>query len=261
MGPDPDCRARQPRERSSWRDFLSGLKARGLAGVDFVVSDNHEGLKAAIRKVLPGTAWQRSCVHFLRNALDYVPRNVDDDCLQELRWFYDWRDIAQWLAKWQAKYPRLYNWVEDNIAETLTYYRLPLPQRFVYEPLEFFHLLGEFDPQRLRPLAFGVQAPLAIDRIQPFQVLHVARGQRALEHPFGIVGRLVVGTRTLNDAVNLAGVMLRWRRRPWRRRRQGVVRISGRTRQIASVLRQSCYSPAGKRPVVTSNKEGEKHGV
>jgi putative transposase len=119
--------------RSSWRDFLSGLKARGLAGVEFVVSDNHEGLKAAIREVLPEAAWQRCYVHFLRNALDYVPRKVDDDCLQELRWFYDRRnlaevrrDIAAWLAKWQAKYPRLCNWVEDNIEETLTYYRLPL---------------------------------------------------------------------------------------------------------------------------------------
>jgi putative transposase len=105
--------------RSSWRDFLSAL---------------HEGLKAAIREVLPEAAWQRCYVHFLRNALDYVPRKVDDDCLQELRWFYDRRDLAEvrcdiatWLAKWQAKYPRLCNWVEDNIEETLTYYRLPLP--------------------------------------------------------------------------------------------------------------------------------------
>ena len=113
--------------RSSWRDFLSGLKARGLVGVEFVVSDNHEGLKAAIREVLPEAAWQRCYVHFLRNALDYVPREVDDDCLQELRWFYDRRelaevrrDIAQWLGKWQTKYPRLCNWVEDNIEETLT---------------------------------------------------------------------------------------------------------------------------------------------
>jgi putative transposase len=120
--------------RSSWRDFLSGLKARGLAGVEFVVSDNHEGLKSAIREVLPEAAWQRCYVHFLRNALDYVPRKVDDDCLQELRWFYDRRDlgearrdIAQWLAKWQTKYPRLCDWVEDHIEETLTYYRLPLP--------------------------------------------------------------------------------------------------------------------------------------
>ena len=119
--------------RSSWRDFLSGLKQRGLFGVEFVVSDDHEGLKGAIREVLPGAAWQRCYVHFLRNALDYVPRKVDDDCLQELRWVYDRRelaevrrDIAQWLGKWQAKYAKLCDWAEDNIEETLTYYRLPL---------------------------------------------------------------------------------------------------------------------------------------
>src|SRR5229473_3401257 len=73
--------------RSSWRDFLSGLKTRGLTGVEFVVSDDHSGLKAAIREVLPEAVWQRCYVHFLRNALDYVPRKVDDDCLMELRWF------------------------------------------------------------------------------------------------------------------------------------------------------------------------------
>lgn len=119
--------------RSSWRDFLATLKARGLHGVEFVVSDDHPGLKKAIAEILPEAAWQRCYVHFLRNALDYVPRKVDDDCLQELRWFYDRRDIgevrrdiAQWLAKWQGKYPKLTAWVEDNIEETLTYYRLPL---------------------------------------------------------------------------------------------------------------------------------------
>jgi putative transposase len=120
--------------RSSWRDFLLGLRQRGLFGVEFVVSDDHAGLKAAIREVLPEAVWQRCYVHFLRNALDYVPRKVDDDCLRELRWFYDRRelsevrrDIAAWLSKWQGKYPRLCAWVEENIEETLSYYRLPLP--------------------------------------------------------------------------------------------------------------------------------------
>ncbi len=119
---------------SSWRAFVAGLKQRGLAGVEFVVSDDHPGLKAAIREVLPEAVWQRCYVHFLRNALDYVPRKVDDDCLMELRWFYDRRDLAevkrdlaQWIAKWQAKYPRLVDWVESNIEETLSFYRLPLP--------------------------------------------------------------------------------------------------------------------------------------
>jgi putative transposase len=119
--------------RSSWKDFLLGLKARGLHGVEFVVSDDHPGLKQAIREVVPEAVWQRCYVHFLRNALDYVPRKVDDDCLMELRWFYDRRDLgevrrdlAAWLSKWQAKYPKLTGWVEDNIEETLSYYRLPL---------------------------------------------------------------------------------------------------------------------------------------
>jgi hypothetical protein len=118
---------------SSWREFLLGLRQRGLHGVEFVVSDDHAGLKQAIREVLAEAAWQRCYVHFLRNALDYLPRRANDDCLQELRWIYDRRelaevrrDLAAWLAKWSSKYPRLCGWVEENIEETLTYYRLPL---------------------------------------------------------------------------------------------------------------------------------------
>jgi putative transposase len=68
--------------RSSWRDFLLGLKARGLHGVEFVVADDHAGLRAALREVLAEAAYQRCYVHFLRNALDHGPRRVDDDCLQ-----------------------------------------------------------------------------------------------------------------------------------------------------------------------------------
>ena len=118
--------------RSSWRDFLLGLKERGLHGVEFVVADDHAGLRAALREALSEAAYQRCYVHFLRNALDYVPRKVDDDCLQELRWLYDRRDLgearrdlAAWLARWQGKYPKLTSWVEDNIEEKLTFYRLP----------------------------------------------------------------------------------------------------------------------------------------
>jgi putative transposase len=75
-------------------------------------------------------------VPFLRNALDYVPRKVGDDCLLELRWMYDRRDLSEvrrdlaaWLTKWSRKYPKLTSWVEENIEETLTYFRLPLAHR------------------------------------------------------------------------------------------------------------------------------------
>jgi len=119
---------------TSWRDFIHGLKERGLSGVFFVVTDDHAGLKKAIGELLPEAIWQRCYVHFLRNALDYLPRKADDDCLQELRWIYDRRDLQEaqrdlqaWLQKWQQKYPRLCDWVDENIQETLSFYKLPLP--------------------------------------------------------------------------------------------------------------------------------------
>jgi putative transposase len=118
--------------RSSWKDFLLGLRERGLHGLEHVVADDHAGLRAAIREVLPEAAFQRCYVHFLRNALDHLPRKADDDCLQELRWIYDRRelvearaDLAAWLKKWSPRYEKLTSWVEESIEETFTYYRLP----------------------------------------------------------------------------------------------------------------------------------------
>ena len=67
------------------------LRQRGLSGVEFVVSDDHAGLRQATVEVLPEAVY----VHFLRNALDYVSRKVGDDCLRELRWLYDRRDLAE----------------------------------------------------------------------------------------------------------------------------------------------------------------------
>lgn len=122
----------QRESATSWKDFLLALKARGLAGVLLAISDDHPGLKKAIAEVLPEAAWQRCYVHFLRNALDYLSRKANDDCLVELRWLYDRRDLeearrdlAAWLARWQERYPKLCEWVEANIEETFTFYRLP----------------------------------------------------------------------------------------------------------------------------------------
>ena len=119
--------------QSSWKQFLEKLRERGLRGVQLVVSDDHVGLRKAVREVLPAALWQRCYVHFLRNALDYLPKKADDDCLTELRWIYERRtgdearqDLAVWLNKWGARYGKLCRWVEENIEETLTFYVLPL---------------------------------------------------------------------------------------------------------------------------------------
>ena len=61
--------------RESWSTFMRGLIERGLHGVRLVVSDAHEGLKAAIATILPQAQWQRCRVHFLRNIMAHVPQH------------------------------------------------------------------------------------------------------------------------------------------------------------------------------------------
>jgi len=61
---------------ASWLAFLRGLVARGLHGVQLVVSDAHEGLKSAIAATLSGAAWQRCRTHYTANLLTKVPRSA-----------------------------------------------------------------------------------------------------------------------------------------------------------------------------------------
>jgi len=137
--------------QTSWRDVLLELKSRGLRGVEFVVSDDHAGLKRAIAEVIPEAVWQRCYVHFLRNALDHLPRKAVDDCRQELRWLYDRRDLSeaqkdltQWLERWETRYPKLCEWVEENIGETFSFYRLPLQH---HKHLKSTNMLERFNEE------------------------------------------------------------------------------------------------------------------
>ncbi len=61
---------------AGWLAFLRSLVARGLCGVELVISDAHVGLKAAIESALPGASWQRCRTHFMRNLLVRVPKSM-----------------------------------------------------------------------------------------------------------------------------------------------------------------------------------------
>lgn len=63
-------------EEAFWTEFLRSLLRRGLTGVRLVISDAHEGLKAAIARVLQGASWQRCRVHFQRNFLSHIPKDM-----------------------------------------------------------------------------------------------------------------------------------------------------------------------------------------
>src|SRR6476646_5858903 len=77
-----------------WTQFLRSLKARGLGGVQLVISDAHTGLKQAISAVLLGAAWQRCRVHFLRNVLAQVPKGSAEMVAAAIRTIFAQPDAA-----------------------------------------------------------------------------------------------------------------------------------------------------------------------
>jgi putative transposase len=115
-----------------WLAFLRGLVARGLTGVQLVVSDAHEGLKTAVSAVLHGTSWQRCRVHFLRNALALVPKAAAALVAATIRTVFAqpepemaheaWRRVADGF---QARYPKLAALLDHAEPEVLAYLAFP----------------------------------------------------------------------------------------------------------------------------------------
>ena len=118
-------------------------------------------------EVLPEAYWQRCYAHFLRNALDYLPRKGGDDCLIELRWLYDRRDAGEaraggLAASLAGKYPKLCAWVEENIEETFTFYRLP---REHHNHLKGTNMLERINQELVR-IGKGVVRCSAVIRVE-----------------------------------------------------------------------------------------------
>src|SRR5258707_12021255 len=84
-----------------WLQFLRGLVARGLSGVRLVVSDAHQGLKAAIAAVLHGASWQRGRVHFVRNALALVPKSAAQMVAATIRTVFAQPDATSAQEQWR----------------------------------------------------------------------------------------------------------------------------------------------------------------
>ena len=133
-----------------WTAFLRKLARRGLRGVKLVVSDAHEGIKAAVSKVLSAT-WQRCRVHFMRNALAHAGRSgrrvvsafiatafAQDDAEAAKG---QWRRVADQL---RPKVPKLARLMDEAEADVLAYMTFPAAHRTKLHstnPLE--HLNGE----------------------------------------------------------------------------------------------------------------------
>lgn len=88
--------------KETWRSFLQDLRDRGLMQPKLVISDAHQGLKAAIQEVFVGAAWQRCTVHFLRNILDVMPKKDSEEQRQALRKIFRANTLQQALENRQA---------------------------------------------------------------------------------------------------------------------------------------------------------------
>ncbi len=116
-----------------WRAFLESLQARGLRGVEYVVSDDHAGLRAARRAVFGGATWQRCQFHLAQNAVHHAPSlAIRRRIGAELREVWNAGSLAKAetaLAELATAYrdtaPRLAGWLEENVPEGLAVFSLP----------------------------------------------------------------------------------------------------------------------------------------
>ena len=130
---------------AAWTQFLRGLVARGLSGVLLVISDDHLGLKNAIAAVLPGAAWQRCRVHFVRNLLTRVPKSAGTLVATLVRSIFAqpeadavWAQLNRMVEQLQEKFPAAAELLAEAGPDILA---------FSTFPREHWHQIWSNNPQ------------------------------------------------------------------------------------------------------------------
>jgi len=144
-----------------WRSFLEGLQERGLHGTRFVVSDDHAGIRAALRARMPGVKWQRCQFHLQRNAFSYIPRvSMRREVAAAIRSIFNAPDrveaerrLRQVVEGYRAGAPRLSSWIEENVPEGLTVFELPADHRVRLRTTHSLELLNKTLKRRTRVAA------------------------------------------------------------------------------------------------------------
>ncbi len=102
---------------AGWTAFLRGLVARGLSGVQLVISDAHCGLVDAVASTLPGASWQRCRTHFMRNLLSRVPKSAQAFVAALVRSIFDQPDAGQV----HAQFDRVVEQLDDKFSDAATF--------------------------------------------------------------------------------------------------------------------------------------------
>lgn len=113
-----------------WRNFIEDMLSRGLKGVQLIVSDDHKGLKAALRSSLPSVPWQRCIFHLCQNAQHYSPSiGMRGEIAQAVRDIYQAIDLTEarrrmkeTVDRYKGKAEKFCDWLESNFEEGLAFY-------------------------------------------------------------------------------------------------------------------------------------------
>ena len=116
-----------------WRCFIEDMLARGLKGVKLIISDDHKGLKAALRSSLPATPWQRCIFHLCQNAQHYSPSiAMRGEIAQSVKDIYQAPSLAEARSKmkeivecYEKRAKKFCDWLEENFEEGLAFYKFP----------------------------------------------------------------------------------------------------------------------------------------
>ena len=115
-----------------WTAFLRSLVRRGLKDVLLVISDAHEGLKEAIRRVFGGSSWQRCRVHFMRNVLSQVPKSAQQMVAALVRTIFAQPDkpsahaqLADVADSLEHRFPKAADMLRDAEEDILAYMAFP----------------------------------------------------------------------------------------------------------------------------------------
>ena len=116
----------------TWGDLFRKLKQRGLQGVELVVSDAHEGIRAALERHIQGVEWQRCRVHFKREIARKVGPREYREVLQDLAAVFAGSDRAECLRrgeemaeKWEERKPEVARMLRDGLEDCLTVWNYP----------------------------------------------------------------------------------------------------------------------------------------
>lgn len=119
-----------------WRAFLQSLVARGLHGVQLVISDAHAGLKQAIGEVCVGASWQRCRVHFMRNLLVHVPKSAQAMVAATVRTIFGQSDraaaqrqLGTVLTALGDRFPKVVELLIEAEEEVFAFYDFPAEHR------------------------------------------------------------------------------------------------------------------------------------